>query len=330
MSLSVNNLPQVKVDAPSVDRSSVSPSRSDTSPPPQAHGTHISNTPARTDNVRPSPNEVMIPGAALNKLFDMLELVLKTMRDMVSGRDLTPAVLVDPGKFSLRSDVREKPVQQDSGKLPVKLDAREQGVKAETNTLPVKPDAREKSVMPDAGHLPVRPQWTDRPAVTPDEDVVPLFPPMPEPDVTVNNNSKADVHLSVNVGHCHCDDKGGLPDRRRRANDVPRPDAEHRPGRRTDAAPDGKPGITPGPTPAPGVVPGVIPAPIPAPGVEPAVTPKPDPETLSIPKSEVTPQPILPDAPDLTPLPDMPVPDLTSPRPNDNQVDARRWWFNVQ
>ena len=117
MSLSVNNPSFVKFDAPVLDQKEVSPSKTGERSNAQAPGTNVSHTPLRIDNSPFSPNEVMIPGVALAKLFDMLEQIFKTIREMVAGKDLTPTPLPDVGKSTeSKMDVRNLPANADAGK----------------------------------------------------------------------------------------------------------------------------------------------------------------------------------------------------------------------
>ncbi|MFT0475394.1 hypothetical protein ACMSI6_15840 [Pseudomonas antarctica] len=153
MSLSVNNPSFVKVDASAFDRSAGSSSMSSESANAHAPGASVSNTPLRIDNSRFSPNEVMIPGAALAKLFDMLEQIFKTIREMVAGKDLMPAALPDLGKSPEGTpQERNLPANAEAGK-PL----RDLG-----NKLPAKPDAGKQANLPGAGRLlgesdPVKP-----------------------------------------------------------------------------------------------------------------------------------------------------------------------------
>ncbi|MFL1503802.1 hypothetical protein ACI77N_21875, partial [Pseudomonas sp. S191] len=99
MSLSVNNPSLVKIDVPSLDRNAVSASKVGGGDNTQAPSSNANITPLHNDSSRFSPNEVMIPGAALTKLFDMLEMVFKAMREMVYGKNLTPDTLTGSGQL---------------------------------------------------------------------------------------------------------------------------------------------------------------------------------------------------------------------------------------
>lgn len=352
MSVSVNNPSLVKIDASALDRHSLLLSKAGESSNLRRLGETVSPTPLHNDKSRFSPNEVMIPGAALTKLFDMLEMVFKTMREMLSGKDLMPAVLPDSRQVPVKPEVHEPPAKLDVGKLLVKpeadkllqkLNASDQPVKLDVGKLPVKPEAEkplqklnvnEPTVKLDLSKLSVATDRTDSSAVLPDLRKLHLMPTLPKPEVSVTNDAKANVHVNVNVSHCHCPDMKVPADNRPSPRVTPSP----RPDMRLDIAPKPdhhQPGVTPHPRAE--VKPGdqlrVVPNP--KAEVKPQGPHKLDLQTLLTPKSAVTPDSkpeVKPDSiPDVTPkpLPVVPVPDLTSPGPTDNRMDARNLPFRV-
>ncbi|WP_242167160.1 MULTISPECIES: hypothetical protein [unclassified Pseudomonas] len=251
MSLSVNNPSVAKVDASTLDRLLDLAAK-----PGETSNTHVtsastSNLPARLDNTQFSSNGTMIPGAALNKLFEMLEQVFSVLREMLAGRDLVPSALSDSAKLldgkpampssAGKSDASEQPklpgaAKQPSlpaeaglpekpelgkqpnfpgaGRLQGKLGAvKQQNLPAEAG-LPVKPDVGKSQKSRDEDGLPGT-QTSSHSVVTPDARMQRLtlaYPPVSQPDVSVNNDSNATVHVNVNVAHCHCPDERISPD----------------------------------------------------------------------------------------------------------------------
>ncbi|MGR3890447.1 hypothetical protein, partial [Pseudomonas sp. 1152_12] len=261
MSLSVNHPSFVKADASAFDRNAGSSSNSSESTNAHAPGTSVSNTPLRIDNARFSPNEVMIPGAALAKLFDMLEQIFKTIREMVAGKDLMPAALPDLGKSPEGvPQVRNLPADADAGtqlrdlgsKLLGKPDAGHPVNSPGTEGLQVKTDAGEQLDFPDSGKLPavrdvpqppVKPQPSDLPVVSHDarqQSLTVSYPTTTKADGTVISDAKANINVHVSV-NCHCPDsrvsaQSGL--RPRLATDfVSIPDALPQPDAKIDVTP---------------------------------------------------------------------------------------------
>lgn len=93
MSLSINNSPLVKVDNSPRERPALPTSTAGVKVTPPS-----SNAPVRNDNFLVTPSEVMFNSTALTKLFDMLELVFKTMREMFAGKNITPDALPEADK----------------------------------------------------------------------------------------------------------------------------------------------------------------------------------------------------------------------------------------
>lgn len=326
MSLSVNNPSFMKVNASVLDRNSISSAKLAETTDVQVSGVRVANTPLSTDNVRFSPNELMIPGAALTRLFDMLEQVFKAIREMVSGKDLTPALLSGPG---------------------VVPDA-----KPEARALPVNSDVAKQPNTPEVGNLPAEPQAPQPQAKRQLMDAAVLVPtalkapvalphqPASEPAITVTNDGKTNVHVNVNAGHCHCSDAqavvNNVPQLKRVLDLSPLPETAPQPGIKPGVTPDVKADITPEPAPE---VPGTVTPEVES-GTKPGVPPAPNTEikpdhTPAVPGSVtpmVTPEPTPSVVPDITPkpLPDTPVPDLTSPGPVEDHFDPRNWRLNTR
>ncbi len=326
MSLSVNNPSFMKVNASVLDRNSLSSAKLGETTDVQVAGARVANTPLSTDNSRFSPNELMIPGAALTRLFDMLEQVFKAIREMVAGKDLTPALLSGPG------------VVPDG--------------KPEARTLPVNSEVAKQPSSPDVGNLPAKPQGPEPQAKLQLMDAAVVVPaalkapaalphlPAPEPAITVTNDGKTNVHVNVNAGHCHCTQAqavvNNVPRLKRVLDLSPLPETAPQPGIKPGVTPDLKADTTPEHTPG---VPGTI-----TPEVEsdtkPSVPPAPKTEitpdhTHAVPgivTPVVTPEPTPSVVPDIAPkpLPDTPVPDLTSPGPVEDHFDPRNWRLNTK
>ncbi|KAA6168886.1 hypothetical protein F3K54_27220, partial [Pseudomonas veronii] len=109
MSLSINNAPFVNVDKSVYDRSPASTGVNQSAAPAR---TDTGQAPARSDSFRVAPNDAMVNGSALTKLFDMLDLVFRAMRELLSGRSIATDVLPQSGQLP-----GGKP---DEGKVPVK------------------------------------------------------------------------------------------------------------------------------------------------------------------------------------------------------------------
>ncbi|AOE69098.1 hypothetical protein A7317_19530 [Pseudomonas fluorescens] len=349
MSLSINNSPFVNVDKSVYDRSPASADVNKSALPAKAD----TRAPVRSDCFQVAPNNVIVNGGALTKLFDMFDMVFRAMREVLSGRNIAADVLPQSGQLpGVKPDARQLPVTPDKGNLPLKPQQRDlPGVK-----------------------LPMEPRYVDPAWVRPDEhEHEPHEELVLPPHISVNNDAKANVHVNVNVGHCHCPDTQSLPDgglKPRVLPDVPKPVVEPRlnvkPWVTPRPKPEVKPGVTPSPRPEvelnvkpwvtprpkPEVKPGVTPSPRPEvelnvkpwvtprpkPEVKPGVTPSPrsevklnmNPDTTPSPKPEVQSdvKPNVTPTPEVTPQPAPPVtPDLTSPAPTDNRFDPRSWRF---
>ncbi|MFL1420252.1 hypothetical protein ACI77M_29250, partial [Pseudomonas fildesensis] len=257
MSLSINKPAFVQVDTTPMDRHSPAASKAGTESAAPAANSKPLPPPVRQDNAKVLHNEMMINAGALTKLFDMLEQVFKSMREMFSVNN--PVNNLKPG--ALPSSDKTLADAPGTSKLPVKPDMRDQPVKPDAAKPPVKPHEHDQAVKPDAGKLPANPLTT----------VMPDARKVVAPGITVTNDAKADVHVNVNVGHCHCPDTNVLPDSGRKLRVDVQPDVKPdvKPGVEPGVKPDVKPGVEPGVKPdvKPGVEPGV------KPGVEPGVKP---------------------------------------------------------
>ena len=176
MSLSINKPSFVKVDTSPFEKASESTAAKST------HKTLPSaNKPAdslllKNDSVRYSPNDQGFSVGAFAKLFDMLDLVFKTMREMLAGRNISPEVLSNNEKTpdtKVNKDVANVLIA-DTGNLP-KLTNDLTRLKADLINLPkthpdggalvkVTPDAKDQTkTHPDGGaQVKVTPDGKDQ------------------------------------------------------------------------------------------------------------------------------------------------------------------------
>ncbi len=322
MSFSINHSPYVKVDTAPNDQPSLTPPAAKT---PLSGSTPV--PPVVSQNAAwNSQRDMMISSGALSKLFDMLEQVFKTLREMLSGKNITP---------DLTSGADKAP------KVKPDADAQKKVI-PDTLLLPkVTPHAADKSeVKPELGLLPkVGPEARDQLKVKIDDGVLRVITPkpmprdvpaVPQPNVNVTNEVNPQIKVEVNVNHCHCPDtnaeheKGWQP---RIKPDAISPDHRPlhpaRPNSEVRVIPDAKPRVLPKPGLKP--LPGITPHPDAkvVPDTKPGVLPTPD----QVPQLPVTP---LPDAtiapeidtqPQVTPDVPKPRPDVTSPGPAENPKD---------
>jgi hypothetical protein len=129
MSISINGSPSVKVETPRHHLLPSTPVKNN-EPLSSSKADPIWISPAlRPDIARAPHGEMMINAGAFSKLFDMLEQVFKTMREMVSGRNMTPAL-------ATHSDKTPKHTPDMTTLLKVKADpAQLTAVKSDTTTL---------------------------------------------------------------------------------------------------------------------------------------------------------------------------------------------------
>ncbi|PZE15518.1 hypothetical protein DNU06_17680, partial [Putridiphycobacter roseus] len=144
MSLSINNSPFVNVDKSVYDRSPASADVNKSALPAKAD----TRAPVRSDCFQVAPNNVIVNGGALTKLFDMFDMVFRAMREVLSGRNIAADVLPQSGQLpGVKPDARQLPVTPDKGNLPLKPQQRDlPGVK-----------------------LPMEPRYVDPAWVRPDE-----------------------------------------------------------------------------------------------------------------------------------------------------------------
>ncbi|WP_330216265.1 hypothetical protein [Pseudomonas sp. AM8] len=98
MSISINGSPSVKVETPRHHLLPSTPLKTN-EPLSSSKADPVWISPAlRPDVARAPHGEMMINAGAFSKLFDMLEQVFKTMREMVSVRNMTPALTTHSDK----------------------------------------------------------------------------------------------------------------------------------------------------------------------------------------------------------------------------------------
>lgn len=98
MSISINGSPSVKVETPRHHLLPSTPVKNN-EPLSSSKADPIWISPALRPDISRAPHgEMMINAGAFSKLFDMLEQVFKTMREMVSGRNMTPALATHSDK----------------------------------------------------------------------------------------------------------------------------------------------------------------------------------------------------------------------------------------
>ncbi|MPR05222.1 hypothetical protein F0169_25990, partial [Pseudomonas sp. MAFF 212408] len=138
----------------------------------------------RQDALQVPQGNVTISASSLSKLFDMLEQMFKTMREMFAGKDITPDVLPGADKVpKLKVDGADQPkVKVDIGLLPkVKVDGADQSkVKADVGLLPkVKVDgADQPKIKVDIDLSPkVKVDGADQAKVKPDTGLLPKVMP---------------------------------------------------------------------------------------------------------------------------------------------------------
>lgn len=207
MSLSINKPAFVNVDNGHLDQPLQAPAKLNV---PLA--SHTPSQPA----FDLQKDDVTVDAGTLNKLFDMLELVFKALREMFAGKQSKSGVL--PHKADLPAAKPEalkqqsapvtsalnKPAATDTpdakpGDMPALVrEALKQkpGSNTPRETKPDTADNHEEK----AADLPV----TTRSALRP--QLGSLLPQASRPEVSVTNDAKANVHLSVNIDHCHCPD----------------------------------------------------------------------------------------------------------------------------
>ncbi|MFL6874814.1 hypothetical protein ACJ6YJ_08105 [Pseudomonas marginalis] len=190
MSISINGSPSVKVETPRHHLLPSTPLKTN-EPLSSSKADPVWISPAlRPDVARAPHGEMMINAGAFSKLFDMLEQVFKTMREMVSVRNMTPAL-------TTHSDKTPKHTPDMTTLLKAK---------AEPAKLPgTTPDlATQLKVKGGPGTAPrATSDTTNQLTVKVDKGTLQS---VPVPRVNVSNDSNAQVKVELNIGNCHCPD----------------------------------------------------------------------------------------------------------------------------
>ena len=314
MSLSINHSPLFNGDTTSMERLSPSMSKTFTQTGTLGANTTVAHPGVPHDPFKVSNSNMTIETGGLARLLDMLEQVVKTVREMFSGRnmvsgmlpgaDKTPAIPVDasklpekPGHLALTADRRGQPA------LPVSPHMHQ-------STASVIKDAdNQVQVNVNVGHC----HCPDTKALSGETKpnaaaVLPRVMPMPE---AARKVEVVPVHTPT---HTHTPAPMPTP------TPMPMPTHTHTPTPMPTPMPTHTHTPAPTPTPTPThkhtPTPEVMPAP--KPGVH-ALEVKPRPATPEVPA--ITPQP----QPQPQPQPDTPTPDITSPGPAERQSDMRDW-----
>ncbi|AZF16955.1 hypothetical protein [Pseudomonas sp. R3-18-08] len=339
MSMSIHTPPLVRGDTSGLDQPTVSNNKLIVKPNAQTPGATVLQTSLRLDDTQGLRNTALTPETALRQLFDMLEGIFRTMRDIFSGKttikpdpdkqpvapDTKELVKPDAGKLPVLPDAPKELIKPDAGKLPVLPDAPKELIKPDAGKLPVLPVAPKELIKPDAGKLPVLPD-ARKELVKPDAGKLPVLPDsrkeLVKPDAATVRVLPQPADVSVIVPD------GNKPRPSPFPPTVPKPEISVNNDPKTNVqvnvvlnhchCPDGK--VSPDRLPIPRVStdtrpqPPILPDAQPQPAVFPGNIPRPN-----VPM-DIKPQPqVLPDTKP-TPLPDTPAPDLTSPGP----VDAGR------
>ncbi|WP_147296021.1 hypothetical protein [Pseudomonas fluorescens] len=303
MSLSINNSPSMKLDTARDEVPSSTPSKSSLPLSTSKTDSAWTSSALFPDNARTTRGEMMISAGALSKLFDMLEQVFKSMREVILGKNVTPQPAIPSDKALKATPDSSDPLKMkaDAATLPKASSdsADPQKMKADAGTLP-----RTTSASTDPQKVKVNADPSDTTSelkVKIDHGLLPgtshkptshVSTAVPVPSVNVSNDSNAQVKVELNIGRCHCPDTPVEHDRGRlktvpdaAPNPVPMPKAEVTPQPEA-RVPDTKPGVQP----KPALIPKAEVTPQPearVPDTKPGVQPKP----ALIPKAEVTPQP---------------------------------------
>lgn len=318
MSLSINNSPSMKLDTARDDVPSSTPPKSSVPLSTSKTDSAWASSALFPDNTRTTRGEMMISAGALSKLFDMLEQVFKSMREVLLGKNVTPQPAIPSDRALKATPDSSDPLKMkaDAGTLPrtTSASADPQKVKVNADPLATTPSdtTGELKVKIDDGLLP---GTSHKPASR-------VSPAVPVPSVNVSNDSNAQVKVELNIGHCHCPDTPVEHDRGRlkavpgvQPNLVPMPKPEVTPQPEAKV-PDTKAEVTPKPeAKVPGSHPGVLHKPEPVP--LPRVVPQPD--TKIVPPTDTKPT-VTPDQP-------KPEPDVTSPGPAEKDNDLKGWSF---
>ncbi len=324
MSLSINHSPLFNGDTTSMERLSPSMSKTFTQTGTLGANTTVAHPGVPRDPFKVSNSNMTIETGGLARLLDMLEQVVKTVREMFSGRnmvsgmlpgaDRTPAIPVDasklpekPGHLALTADRRGQPA------LPVSPHMHQSAASV------IKDADNQVQVNVNVGHC----HCPDTKALSGETKpnaaaVLPRVMPMPE---AARKVEVVPVHTPT---HTHTPAPTPMPTHTPTPTPTPMPMPTHTHTHTPAPTPTPMPTHThtPAPTPTPTPThkhtptPEVMPAP--KPGVH-ALEVKPRPATPEVPA--ITPQP----QPQPQPQPDTPTPDITSPGPAEPQSDMRDW-----
>ncbi|MGY2165633.1 hypothetical protein HX799_21425 [Pseudomonas tolaasii] len=191
MSLSINTPVFTRIDNAPIDHSPKTP---ETISPPSIAGKPAQNL------FSTAKGDVTVDSATLNKLFDMMELVFKALREMFAGKQAKSSVL--PDKVDV-PDVKLEAATDSSTSKTDELPLMTRNALKQLSTPVLAPELKPEMADtpdPDTGHLPKAILNTLK------HQTAPILPPVSKPEVTVTNDANANVHVSVNIDHCHCPD----------------------------------------------------------------------------------------------------------------------------
>ncbi|KTC44021.1 hypothetical protein AO262_32890 [Pseudomonas fluorescens ABAC62] len=115
MSVSINSSRPVNVDISSLDQTSSTSRKTDVSLPAAIPSAQTRPALPSNDPAAALKADGMLASGALIKLFDMLDMVFKALREMLSGRSIQPGLSPEPAKRPGNTpDVREQPVKPEA------------------------------------------------------------------------------------------------------------------------------------------------------------------------------------------------------------------------
>ncbi|MBN2975841.1 hypothetical protein BFW88_18375 [Pseudomonas fluorescens] len=235
MSVSFNNRPHVNVEQFSLGNKSVAPAKSTGNSNVQSSGIVTSQAGVRDEKLPVLNNQVMVPGAAFTKLFDMLEQIFSAMREMFMGPKTAPVIVPESNKSVVTPDAHQHSGKPDANKLEVKLQP----------SVPV----------PAKSESPI-------------QNLKVGLSQGPKPEIIVTHDAKSNMHVNVSVGHCHCPESADSDakskmrlDNKARIQVGPDVNAEDK----VEVKAEVTPGVTPDtkPQPMPTVIPDATPKPSP-------------------------------------------------------------------
>lgn len=198
MSLSINTPAFVNVDNAHLDQSVPMPASSNLP--------SVANKPVQ-EILNTLKDDAVVDSGTLNKLFDMLDLVFKALREMFAGKQSKASVLPDKADLPTKPETG-KQLSEFSSPAPIKPDTAPDAKAGDVPGLMREALKQQSEAKPDTAvnhevntnDLPV----TTRSALRPNLGSV--LASDSKSGITVSNDSKADVHLNVNIDHCHCPD----------------------------------------------------------------------------------------------------------------------------